>query len=133
MASVWAALALRDVRASSAPCVVSDTHTAAEPFRSSAEICKHPQNAAHELRRKLRLHLPETIRCAFPAPSQHDMCKQAGRYLGVAPDTVERLYSGYTDKHDLALICLIARKFNETTGKTSPVAQLIIAIVGGAA
>jgi hypothetical protein len=122
--------ALRGGQSSSVPPIVSDHATIT--LGKTAQIARHPKIDAHGLRRKLRLHLPETIRCAFPAPSMHRMCEDASRLLGVAPDTVERLYRGTTDKLDVAVVCAIAARFKAVTGKDSPVAQLIMAIVGGA-
>ena len=118
-------------RSSSAPVLFH--HHAPDASRNSAEISQHPKISAHELRRRLKLHLPETIRMAFPARSMNEMCEDAAPLLGVSPDTVERLFRGNTNKLDVAVVCAIAARFKAVTGRASPVAQLIMAIVGGAA
>lgn len=80
-------------------------------------------------RAEVRRLAPETIWGAFPAASQHQVCKGAAKATGASADTFDRLLNGFTATPDLILLVHVARIYTARTGKQSPLAALIARLV----
>ena len=99
-----------------------------EAWRKSAEIVSLRELA--ETRAEINRLTKETIRGAFPAPSQHQTCVAAGRMLGCDPDTIERMMAGLTKRPDLMLLCAACRVYADRNKRPAPMALILAKAMG---
>ena len=83
-------------------------------------------------RQRVRELAPDLLTRAFPAPSRHQLCKDAAKRIGVSPDAVLDLMTMEPVKPDVLALCLAARVYSDRHGKQHPIAQFIMQIMGAA-
>lgn len=113
--------------------VFADSEVATAGLSKSAKILTHPKLTVASVRDAYREACIESMRAAFPAPSRHASCKRAEDETGVHWSNFERIFSGLTATPDPSLMLIVARVYQDRTGKQSPLWLMIARMMGGGA
>lgn len=93
----------------------------ADPGRNAAEIVSFPKAKLPPQVDDLNRSCARLIWATFPGRSQAAVCEEAAQWLGVSPDTIDRILSLRTKHPDLRVMCACLAIYQTRTGQAWPI------------
>ena len=109
--------------ATSAPSVCHEPQIKvnADLDRKAAEIVRFPKAKLPPQVDDLNRSCARLIWATFPGRSQAAVCEEAAQWLGVSPDTIDRILSLRTKHPDLRVMCACLAIYQTRTGQAWPI------------